>query len=145
MNVIFKRLSKTAIAPTKATRGSAAYDLYADVPDDVRLRPGERVVIPTGLSLAIAARFAGLILPRSGNAKNHGIMVTNSPGLIDPDYRGEIKILLFNSAQTGDFLIHPGDRIAQILFIQITSPMFTETQDLDETTRGLGGFGSTGK
>lgn len=144
MNVLFKKLHANAIIPTKGTKGSAAFAICACLDNEIRLKPGERCIIPTGIALAIPPRFAGLILPHNDNAKNHGIMVTNSPGLIDPDYRREVKVLLYNAASTSDFIIHPGDRIAQLLFVQTSAPIFAEAQELDETIRGIGGFGSTG-
>jgi dUTP pyrophosphatase len=138
----FTKLSTQATMPTRAHDNDAGLDLYAA--EKARIVPGARVSIGTGLSVAVPEGLAGLVLPRSGLALKSGVTLVNSPGLIDPGYRGEVRVVLLNTDKTIDFQVKPGDRIAQLLLvpIAIASPM--ETDELDESTRGGGGFGSTG-
>ena len=135
-------LAPGATAPTRATEGSAGYDLTAN--ESTVLIPGERALISTGVSLALPAGLAASIRPRSGLALRHGVTVLNTPGLIDPDYRGEIKVILYN-AGSKPFWANRGDRIAQLTFEHILTPELEQVQTLDKTQRGTGGFGSTGK
>jgi dUTP pyrophosphatase len=116
-------------------------DLAASVAVDIA--PGERVLVPTGIAVAIPEGFAGFVLPRSGLAINHGVTVINSPGLIDSGYRGELKVGLINHGDA-PFVIAVGDRIAQLVILAVVSPEFVEVEELDSTSRGAGGFGSTG-
>jgi dUTP pyrophosphatase len=118
-------------------------DVRAAVESPVLLRPGEVKLIPTGLSIAIPLGFEAQIRPRSGLALHHGIGMVNSPGTIDSDYRGEIGIILMNWGKES-FAISRGDRIAQIVFTKVCHASLTETDDLDKTPRGEGGFGHTG-
>ena len=141
MQINFQRLDPELAIPTTAHIGDAAVDLQAR--SDVTLEPGERAAVPTGLAVAIPGGYAGLVLPRSGHARRSGIGVVNGPGLIDSGYRGEISVLLINhGAESVTF--NRGDRIAQLAIIPIPDVEWTEVDSLDGTTRGDGGFGSTG-
>ena len=111
---------------------------------DVQLAPGERAAIPTGVAVAIPDGFAGLVLPRSGHAARHGIGLVNSPGLIDSGYRGEIRVLLINHG-TEMVTFHRGDRVAQLVVVPLPEVDLVEVEDLDDTVRGSGGFGSSGR
>lgn len=135
-------LAPGATAPTRATEGSAGYDLNAN--KTAALIPGERALVGTGVSLQLPADLAASVRPRSGLAAKHGVTVLNTPGLIDPDYRGEIKVILYNAGNK-PFWVNRGDRIAQLTFEHIITPELEQVQTLDETDRGTGGFGSTGK
>jgi dUTP pyrophosphatase len=138
----FRRLSETARPPARAHDGDAGYDLYAD--EAARLDPGERASVGTGIAVAIPDGNAGLVLPRSGLAARHGISVVNAPGLIDAGYRGELRVLLLNTDRENAFHVTPGDRIAQLVVVRVEGPTLKESEELDETGRGAGGFGSTG-
>jgi dUTP pyrophosphatase len=138
----FRRLSDSARPPARAHDGDAGYDLYADEP--ARLGPGERTSVGTGIAVAIPDGHAGLVLPRSGLAARHGISVVNAPGLIDSGYRGELRVLLLNTDREHTFEVAPGDRIAQLMLVRVEGPSLEEAEELDETGRGAGGFGSTG-
>jgi dUTP pyrophosphatase len=131
--------------PASASPGSAGLDLRAAVPEDgeIVLRPGERALIPTGLVLEIPPGCEGQVRPRSGLALRHGIGVLNSPGTIDSDYRGEVGVILINLGES-PFPIRRGDRIAQLVFARFEPVEWEETETLEETGRGDGGFGSTG-
>jgi dUTP pyrophosphatase len=139
----FTRLSRAVIPPTRAHPGDAGYDLHAA--EGATLGPGERASISTGIALEIPEGWAGLILPRSGLAARHGITLTNAPGLIDAGYRGEVRVLLLNTDRSEAFEVAPGDRIAQLLITPFAAPGLAEVEDLDQTTRGDGGFGSSGR
>jgi dUTP pyrophosphatase len=141
--VRFRRLSGTARPPTRAHDGDAGYDLHAAEP--ALLEPGERASVGTGIAVAIPAGHAGLVLPRSGLAARHGISVVNAPGLIDAGYRGEVRVLLLNTDRERSFEVTAGDRIAQLLVVRVEGPQLEEAAKLDETGRGRGGFGSTGR
>ena len=143
MTLAFKRLSGAATIPTRAHDGDAGLDLYAA--ESARLAPGERASVGTGIAVAIPAGHAGLVVPRSGLAARHGISVVNAPGLIDSGYRGELRVLLLNTDRAEPFDIVPGDRIAQLVVAAVASPELLELDDLDETARGAGGFGSSGR
>jgi dUTP pyrophosphatase len=138
----FRRLSDAARPPARAHDGDAGYDLCAAEP--ARLAPGERAAVGTGIAIAIPPGHAGLVLPRSGLAARHGISLVNAPGLIDAGYRGEVRILLLNTDREREFEVAPGDRIAQLVVVRIEGPELEEAKELDETVRGIGGFGSTG-
>ena len=141
----FVKLSKDAIVPKRATAGSAGMDLYACMEENVLLKPGERALIHTGVAMGLpSCDFVALIFARSGLAIKHGITLSNSVGVIDSDYRGEICVGLCNLGAE-DYTISPGERIAQLAVMRVETPMPTEVDSLDETTRGSGGFGSTGK
>lgn len=130
--------------PTYETDGSAGMDLRAAVDADVVLRPGERMLIPTGIAFALPYGFEGQVRPRSGLAVRHGISMVNNPGTIDADYRGEVQVLLINHGDEG-FTISRGDRIAQIVVARHERIGWTEVGQLPESQRGSGGFGSTGR
>jgi dUTP pyrophosphatase len=138
----FRRLSEAARPPARAHDGDAGYDLRAAEP--ARLAPGERAAVGTGIAVAIPPGHAGLVLPRSGLAARHGISVVNAPGLIDPGYRGEVRVLLLNTDRERAFEVTPGDRIAQLVVVRVEGPELEEATELDRTARGGGGFGSTG-
>ena len=134
------------MVPAYATQGAAGLDLAAAIADDapLTLAPWSRVAVPTGLAFAIPEGYEGQVRPRSGLAIRHGITVLNSPGTIDADYRGEVKVLLINlSAEP--FTIRRGERIAQIVFAPVTRANLVPVTTLGETARGAGGFGSTGR
>jgi len=130
--------------PAYETPLSAGMDLRADLDAPVLLKPGERKLIPTGLFIALPEGYEAQIRPRSGLAIKHGITLLNTPGTIDADYRGEIKIILINLSDT-DFEIRDGERIAQMVVNKIEKVVWQPVEQLDETQRGSGGFGSTGK
>lgn len=130
--------------PTYANPGDAGLDLRSA--EDKEIAPGEKAFVPTGLHIAIPPGYAGFILPRSGLARRNGITCLNSPGLIDSGYRGEIAVLLFNSNQEASYRVKCGDRIAQIVFLPVPAVEFVvELEELPESVRGNGGFGSTGR
>lgn len=127
--------------PRYATTGSAGMDVLSA--EQLSLKPGQRHAVATGLALAIPAGFEIQVRPRSGLALKHGISVPNTPGTIDSDYRGELKIILINHGDES-FAIERGDRIAQLVLAPVVQAAWSEVDELDETTRGDGGFGSTG-
>ena len=141
--VLVKRLphGEGLALPDYATAGAAGMDVLAA--EDVVLPPGGRHAVATGLSMAIPAGFEIQVRPRSGLALKHGIGLPNAPGTIDSDYRGELKIILINHG-TEEFAVRRGDRIAQLVLAPVTRATWLEIEDLDETVRGEGGFGSTG-
>jgi dUTP pyrophosphatase len=141
--VRFRRLSAGARPPARAHDGDAGYDLHAAEPAE--LGPGERASVGTGIAVAIPDGHAGLVLPRSGLAARHGISMVNAPGLIDAGYRGELRVLLLNTDRESSFQIAAGDRIAQLVVVRVEGPQLEESAELDETGRGGGGFGSTGR
>jgi dUTP diphosphatase len=139
----FTRLTEVAQAPSRAHPGDAGFDLRAA--ESARLEPGERASVGTGIAVEIPDGSAGLVLPRSGLAAKHGISVVNAPGLIDAGYRGEIRVLLLNTDRAEPFEIEPGDRIAQLVIVEIGDDDAIEVDSLEESVRGDGGFGSTGR
>lgn len=145
--VKIKRLSRAAIVPRYATAGSAAFDLHACIESRVGLLAGESVMIPTGLAMAIPDGYVGLIAPRSGVGAKHGIVLGNLVGVIDADYRGEIMVSLWNrnhSPGHSGYVVNPGDRIAQMVILPVAQASLLDVQELPDTERGSGGFGSTG-
>ena len=130
--------------PTYATDSSAGLDLRAAVDEPVVLAPGERRLIPTGLILEIPEGYEGQVRPRSGLAIRHGVTVLNSPGTIDADYRGEVKVILINLGEE-PFTIRRGERIAQLIITPVTRAELIEVEEVTATARGDGGFGSTGR
>jgi dUTP pyrophosphatase len=132
--------------PAYETAQAAGMDLRAAVPDDepLTLRPGSRFPVPTGLAFALPPGFEGQVRPRSGLAAKHGITCLNSPGTVDADYRGEVKVILINHGEE-DFVIRRGERIAQLIIAPVVQAVWTEVESLDDTARGAGGFGSTGR
>ena len=141
MKIPLQRLDEGLPVPAHAHPGDGGVDLYAREAEE--LEPGERAVVATGIALAIPDGYAGLVTPRSGLAARHGISVVNGPGLVDGGYRGEIKVILVNLSDV-TFLIERGDRIAQLVVVPIAVQEFVVVDDLEATTRGSGGFGSTG-
>jgi dUTP pyrophosphatase len=139
----YRRLHDAALAPAAPRPGDAGYDLHAA--ESMTLDPGGRGSVGTGLALALPDGQAGLVLPRSGLALRHGVGLVNAPGLIDPAYRGEVRILLLNTDRREPFAVEVGDRIAQLLLVPFTLPQLHEEEELGETERGFGGFGSTGR
>jgi len=129
--------------PSYQTTGSAGLDLRAAIEQDVLLEPQQRTVVPTGLSVAIPVGFEGQVRPRSGLAFRYGLTVTNAPGTIDSDYRGELKVLLINLGSEA-VTISRGMRCAQLVIAPVHQASIVEVENLDETERGAGGFGSTG-
>lgn len=129
--------------PAYATEQSAGMDLRADLTESMILKPLERTLVPTGLFIALDKGYEAQIRPRSGLAAKHGITVLNTPGTIDADYRGEIKVILVNLSNEA-FTIEPGERIAQMVIARHETAQWEEVETLDETERGDGGFGSTG-
>ena len=130
--------------PQYATPASAGVDLKAAIKEAITLAPLERSIIPTGLKIALPEGYEAQVRPRSGLAAKHGITVLNSPGTIDSDYRGEIGVILVNLSQTS-FTIQPEERIAQLVVAKYEQIQWEETEELSQTNRGAGGFGSTGK
>ena len=143
MTLRFRRLAGAARPPTQAHDGDAGYDLRAA--EAVTIAPGERASVGTGIAIAIPEGQAGLVLPRSGLAARHGISLVNAPGLIDCGYRGELRVLLLNTDRSEPFSVAPGDRIAQLVLVRVETDELEEVAELDETARGVGGFGSTGR
>ena len=147
MNLPIKRLAHNSELPLPAyeTADSAGMDLRAAVPEGepVVIRPGDRHAVPTGLAMAIPRGFEGQVRPRSGLALKSGITCLNTPGTVDSDYRGEVKVILINLGAE-DFTVRRGDRIAQMVIAPVIQATVAEVADLDETVRGGGGFGSTG-
>jgi dUTP pyrophosphatase len=139
----FRRLSDQARPPARARDGDAGYDLHAAEP--ATIAPGARASVGTGVAVAIPDGHAGLVLPRSGLAFRHGIALVNAPGLIDAGYRGEVRVLLLNTDRDESFEVEVGDRIAQLVIVRHEAPELVEVDDLDESARGDGGFGSTGR
>jgi dUTP pyrophosphatase len=129
--------------PSAASTGSSGFDLRACLEEVVEIRPGESVLIPTGFCFEIPPGFEGQVRPRSGLALEWGVTVLNSPGTVDSDYRGEVAVILVNHGSR-PFTVRRGDRIAQIVFSRVSSPILEERADLDSTGRGEGGFGHTG-
>lgn len=132
--------------PAYETEGAAGLDLRAAVPDDapVTLAPGEWTLVPTGLAMALPLGFEAQVRPRSGLAAKHGVTCLNSPGTIDSDYRGEVKVILINHGRE-PFVIRRGERIAQMIIAPVVQAAFELADSLDDTARGAGGFGSTGR
>jgi dUTP pyrophosphatase len=138
-----KLLSPRARLPERAYEHDAAYDLYAA--EDLLIEPLGRAVVGTGIALGLPPGLAALTLPRSGLAARHGISIVNAPGLIDPGYRGEIRIILLNTDREEAFPVHAGDRVAQLLFLPLCDVSLRPAVELDTTQRGPQGFGSSGK
>jgi len=126
------------------TEHSAGMDLYADIAEDITLKPGGRALVPTGLSIALPDGFEAQIRPRSGLALKHGISLVNSPGTIDSDYRGEIGVILINHGAE-PFMVRRGERVAQMIVAPFNRVIWDEQKELVETARGGGGFGHTGR
>jgi dUTP pyrophosphatase len=145
INVSIKRLRPgTTVLPTYMTPHAAGMDLCAQMEHDLILQPGDRALVHTGIAIALPHGYEAQIRPRSGLAIKHGVTLVNSPGTIDPDYRGEIGVIIINHGSE-PFTIRNGERIAQMVFAPIVRAVLRELAELDETVRGDGGFGHTGK
>ena len=142
--VLIKKLDPAVELPAYKTEDASGMDLMALLNEPINLKPNSSCLVPTGLAVAFSNNFEIQIRPRSGLAAKNNISVLNSPGTIDSDYRGEIKVILFNHGKS-DFLINNKDRIAQMILTPVIKMDLEETDDLPETIRGEGGFGSTGK
>ena len=142
--VLIKKLDPAVELPAYKTEGASGMDIMAFIKEPINLKPNSSCLVPTGLTVAFSSDFEIQIRPRSGLAAKNSISVLNTPGTIDSDYRGEIKVILFNHGKN-DFLINNKDRIAQMILTPVIKMDLEETDDLPETIRGEGGFGSTGK
>ena len=142
--ILIKKLDTTVELPAYKTDGASGMDLMAFIKEPITLKPNSSCLIPTGLSVAFSKDFEIQIRPRSGLAAKNSIGILNTPGTIDSDYRGELKVILFNHGNN-DFLINNKDRIAQMILTPVVKMDLEETDNLPETIRGEGGFGSTGK
>ena len=142
--VLIKRLSKNIELPKYETNGSSGMDLSANIEKQIKIEPGKTSIIPTGISVSIPENFEIQIRSRSGLAAKSQVSVLNSPGTIDADYRGELKVILFNHGNK-DFIVNNNDRIAQMVLTPVIKMELEEVDQLPETIRGSGGFGSTGK
>lgn len=143
IDVKIKFLLENAVKPEYSTDGSLGMDLSAAVSEPTVIKSGERMLVPLGFSIQIPDGWGAFIFPRSGLSYKKGISMSNCVGVIDPDYTGEVKVSAINHSDT-DYVINPGDRIAQLLFLPVEKAKFIEVDDLDDTERGSGGFGSTG-
>ena len=144
VKILIKKLNKNTNIPEYKTDGSSGMDLMANIEKPIILHPGEKKLISTGITIAIPNEYEIQIRPRSGLAAKNGISVLNTPGTIDADYRGEIKVILINLSKQS-FKINNNDRIAQMVLMPVLKLEFEEVKDLPNTIRGSGGFGSTGK
>ena len=144
VKVLIKKLNSKVQLPNYKTGGSSGMDLMAFIENPINIKPQESAIIPTGISIAIPEETEIQIRPRSGLASKYSISVLNTPGTIDSDYRGEIKIILFNHGKK-EFVINNNDRIAQMILMPILKAEFEEAENLPNTLRGSGGFGSTGR
>lgn len=142
LEVPFLKLDERAVVPEIAYDGDAGIDLRSLV--NITLAPFERALVPTGLAVAIPSGYAGFVLPRSGSAIKQGLSLVNAPGLIDSGYRGELQCIVINLDANNPIDIHAGDRIAQLVVMKVEQVSALEVEELDSTTRGDGGFGSSG-
>lgn len=139
-----KRLRESVSLPVRQTDGSAGFDLHAAIDTPITVQPGETEVIPTGLAMEIPNGYAGMIFTRSGLGVKHGMVVKNGVGVIDSDYRGELRVALYNCDKE-PYTVTPDERVAQLVLLPVGVFPITEVQELDDTERGTGGFGSTGR
>jgi dUTP pyrophosphatase len=144
VKVLIKKLDPTVEIPSYKTKGASGMDLMAFIKQPIKLPPKSSCLVPTGLSVAFSEEYEIQIRPRSGLAAKNNISILNTPGTIDSDYRGEIKIILFNHGNI-EFVINNKDRIAQMILVPINKMSLEEVENLPDTLRGKGGFGSTGK
>ena len=142
VEISIRRLDPELPLPSYAHPGDAGADLCSAV--DLTLQPGERALVPTGIAMALPEGYVALVHPRSGLAARHGISIVNAPGTIDAGYRGEVQVCLVNTDPHEAFTVSRGDRIAQLVIQRFESASFVEAQDLPESARGVGGYGSTG-
>ncbi len=141
--LLVKKLSPNAVMPKYASSSAAGADIYACIDEGVAIAPGETALIPTGIALRIPDGYAGFVFARSGLATKNGIAPANKVGVIDSDYRGELMISLYNQS-AAEYIVMPGERIAQLVIMPVVTALFEEAGELDVTERGNGGFGSTG-
>lgn len=139
-----KRLRETAQLPTRGTTGSAGYDLYACIDEPVTINPGQIEKLPTGIAIELQPGFAGFVFARSSLGIKYAVVPANCVGVIDSDYRGEVLVGLMNHAEQ-PYTVQPGERIAQLVILAVTTPELIDCDSLSDTERGSGGFGSTGK
>jgi|TARA_B110000438_G_scaffold230351_1_gene225359 dUTP pyrophosphatase len=144
VKVLVKKLDPRVQLPAYKTSGASGMDLMAFIDKQIKLSPNSSCIVPTGLSIAFTNDYEVQIRPRSGLAAKNSITVLNTPGTIDSDYRGEIKIILFNHSNN-DFIINNNDRVAQMILVPVVKMELEQANDLPDTMRGKGGFGSTGK
>ncbi len=144
MKLAFTRLSPSATVPQRMTEHASGFDLFADITEPVNLQAGDIVAVPTGIAMQIPQGYEGQVRPRSGLALKHGVSVLNSPGTIDADYRGEIKVILINMGKD-TFSIEAKMRIAQLVICPVAIPELVESDTLDASERQSGGFGHTGQ
>ena len=144
VKILVKKFDKDIKLPTYKTSGSSGMDLVAYIKNKIAINPGATAIIPTGIAVAIPKNYEMQIRPRSGLASKEGISVLNTPGTIDSDYRGEIKIILINLSKKS-FIVKSGDRVAQIILCPVAKVKFKEVKNIPKTARGKAGFGSTGK
>ena len=144
VKILVKKFDKDIKLPTYKTSGSSGMDLVAYIKNKIAINPGATAIIPTGIAVAIPKNYEMQIRPRSGLASKNSISVLNTPGTIDSDYRGEIKIILINLSKKS-FIVKSGDRVAQMILCPVEKVKFKEVKNLPKTVRGKGGFGSTGK
>ena len=143
-DIRIKKLRDTAKIPTRGSNEAAGYDLYAVIQSPVRIEPGSVMKIGTGISTQLPPDMAALIFPRSGLSTKKGLRLANCVGLVDPDYRGEYIVALYNDSETPQ-IVMPGERIAQVVFSPFYKVNFIETDELNDTERGEGGFGASGQ
>jgi len=144
VKILVKKFDKNVKLPSYKTSGSSGMDLMAFIKNKITIAPGKSAMIPTGIALAIPKNYEVQIRPRSGLAAKKNVSVLNTPGTIDSDYRGEIKIILINLSKK-TFVVKSGDRVAQMILCPVAKGKFNEVKNLPKTIRGKGGFGSTGK
>ncbi len=140
----YKKLREDAVPPCRATEGSVGYDLAACLDEALTLNPGERALVPTGIAIELEPGYGGFVFVRSSMGVRYGVTLPNCVGVVDWDYRGEMKVGLINHARE-PYTIQPGDRIAQLVIMPVATPELEEAEELSETRRGAGGWGSTGK
>lgn len=143
MNMKIKKLTETAVIPTRGSNQAAGYDLYADLENAIEVKPHETVKINTGISIAVPEGYFGAIFARSGLSTKKGLRPANCTGVVDSDYRGPVIVALHNDSEIAQ-LVEPGERIAQMVVMPYLAVDFEVVEELDETERGEGGFGSTG-
>lgn len=143
ITLAYAKIDNNAIEPRKATDGAAGYDLCACTAEPVVIEPRGRVLIGTGIAVALPADYAGFVFARSGLSVKHGVSLANGVGLIDSDYRGELRVGLINNSDS-PYTVCNGDRIAQLCVVPVADAHFAQADELPETVRGAGGFGSTG-
>ena len=144
MRINIKKLTETAILPERGSAYAAGYDLFANVSEALEIAPHTTAMIPTGLAMEIPEGYIGGIFPRSGLASKESLRPANCVGVVDTDYRGEVKVALHNDGDVAR-VVTPGQKVAQLVIVPFLGVEFDEVQELSETVRGVGGFGSTGK